>query len=340
MIKVAIIGGAGYTGGELLKILLFHPKVAIIGVTSKSHSGKKVSEIHPNLNHLTDLIFEKENIAELSQKADVMFFALPAGESMKKIKDVDLSKTKVIDLSADFRFWDKNTFEETYQIKHFAPDVITKCAYGLSEVNKNKIKQSSVIANPGCFPTAAILGLYPLAKEKMLTNLVIINGVTGSSGSGVKPTERTHHPERAHDFKAYNIFSHHHSPEIKQSIDLLQGLNSSIAFVPHSAPIIRGIFITAYVTLPFEEKIEKIKALYQETYKDKPFIRLVDNARISSVVGSNFCDIAVYAQKNQIVITTAIDNLIKGASGQAVQNMNIIFELPETTGLLFAGLHP
>lgn len=324
MITAAIIGGSGYTGGELLKILLFHPHVTIVAVTSSSHTGEKVSIIHPNLSSITNLVFEEEHIETLSQKVDVLFFALPAGESKKRIKKIKNKKVKIIDLSSDCRLWNKDIYG----------------VYGLPEIYEKQIQNASLIANPGCFATTALLALFPLAKEHLLSKTVIINGVTGSSGSGIHPSAKTHHPERAYDFSAYGVFEHPHIPEIKQTIDYIQQDEVTLFFTPHSGPFVRGIFITAYVKLPVNKTFEEIKNLYKQTYQDKPFIRIVEATRVASVIGSNFCDIAIYQKNNQLIVTSAIDNLIKGASGQAVQNMNMLFGLPQTTGLLFPGLHP
>jgi len=340
MINVLIIGGSGYVGGELLKFLLFHPDVKIIGVTSQSHVGKKISDIHLNLKNVTQLQFQQENIEKLSKKADVVFLALPAGVSMKKIKDINLIKTKVVDLGPDFRLKDVGNFEEVYKISHDAIDLLKQAVCGIPEIYKEQIKKAQLVACPGCFPTGVTLALYPLAKAKLLTNNVIIDSKTGSSGSGIKPSEATHHPERANDFKAYQVFSHRHLPEITQMINNIQGNNIDLIFTPHSAPMVRGIFTTAYIFLKEEVSYEKIKKLYLKTYENSPFIRLVDQVRTAIVTGSNYCDIAFYVKGNKLIVTSAIDNLVKGAAGQAIQNMNIMFGLPEQTGLQFPGIHP
>lgn len=319
MIKVVIIGGSGYVGGELLRFLLFHPYVKIISVTSQLNIGKKISEIHPNLKNITELKFESENLKKLNEKADIVFLALPNGVSMKKIKYIDLKKIKVIDLGPDFRL---------------------KAVCGIPEIYKEKIKKAQLVANPGCFPTGALLALYPLAKAKLLSNNVVVDSKTGSSGSGIKPSETTHHPERANDFKAYQVFTHRHLTEITQVVSDVQGNDIDVIFTPHSMPMVRGIFTTVYVFLKEKISYEKIKNLYEKTYKNSPFIRLVDQSRSAVVAGSNYCDIALYVKGNKLIMTSAIDNLVKGAAGQAIQNMNIMFGLPEITGLQFPGLHP
>lgn len=339
MIKAAIIGGSGYVGGELIRLLLFHPEVNLISVTSKSHTGEKISDVHKNLFRVTDLKFQKEDIASIAKKSDVLFFALPHGAAMTKIKDVDFTKTKVIDLGADFRLKNSGTFEKAYEIKHTAPELLPSAVYGLSEWHDEEITKAKLVACPGCFPTGALLALIPLAKAKLLTGNVVIDSKTGSSGSGAKPSEKTHHPERAHDVSAYNIFSHRHYWEIAQEINNATS-DVDVIFTPHSVPIVRGILTTVYVFLTSAINEQEVKKIYETAYQDKPFIRLVNSAHCAVVAGTNYCDISVHVKDNKIIVTSAIDNLVKGAAGQAVQNMNIMFGLDETTGLSFPGTHP
>lgn len=340
MIKTSIIGGSGYVGGELLRLLLFHPKVKVIAVTSQTHAGKKVSKIHQNLTNICELSFQEENIGNLTKESDVIFMALPHGSSMAKIKDIDLDKTKVIDLGADFRLSDGDLFEKVYGVKHLLPNKLKDSVYGLAEINKNKISKAQLVACPGCFPTGALLALYPLAKSGLLLGNVVVDSKTGSSGSGIKPQEGTHHPERAYDFKAYNIFTHRHFWEIKQVISEHASHEMDIVFTAHSAPMVRGIFTTAYVFLEKKISQDDLQKLYKETYKNSPFIRFVESPRVAVVAGTNYCDIGLHVQGKKLIITSAIDNLVKGAAGQAVQNMNLMFNLPEVTGLQFPGMHP
>lgn len=347
MIKAAVIGGSGYTGGELIRLLLFHPGVDLISVTSRSHTGEKISDVHRNLFNICNLEFQKEDIERLSQEADILFFALPHMESMKKIQRVDFKKTKVIDLSTDFRLKSQSLFQEVYGIKHSIPKLLPKVVYGLTEWHKMKLENANMVANPGCFPTGALLALLPLAKAKLLSGNVVIDSKTGSSGSGTKPSEKTHHPERAHDVTAYNIFNHRHFWEIAQELSNFLPVkknkiinNVDFIFTPHSVPIVRGLFTTVYVFLKNTINESEVKKIYETAYQDKPFIRLVESAHCAVVAGTNYCDISVHAKGNKIIITSAIDNLVKGAAGQAVQNMNIMFGLNETTGLSFPGTHP
>lgn len=339
MIKAAIIGGSGYVGSELIRLLLFHPEVNLISVTSKSHTGEKISDVHKNLFHITNLEFQKENVENLSQSADILFFALPHGESMEKIKGINLKKTKIIDLGADFRLTSSSLFQQVYGIKHSIPKLLTQAVYGLTEWHKQELENASLVANPGCFPTGALLALMPLAKAGLLAGNVIIDSKTGSSGSGVKPSSKTHHPERAEDISAYNVFNHRHQWEIIQAMNNGNG-DVDITFTAHSIPIVRGIFTTAYVFLKQKAVKQDVKKIYESAYQNKPFIRLVESAHCSVVAGTNYCDIAVYAKNNVVIVTSAIDNLVKGAAGQAVQNMNIMFNLHETTGLSFPGTYP
>lgn len=340
MIKAVVIGGSGYVGGELIRILFFHPKVKLLAVTSQSYIGEKVSNIHKNLLSVCDLEFQKENVESLSKQADILFFALPHGVSMEKIKRINLAKTKVIDLSADFRLKDTFLFKQVYGIEHVAPKLLSSAVYGLTEWYKKELISAQLVANPGCFPTGALLSLMPLARAGLLKGTIVIDSKTGSSGSGTKPSESTHHPERAFDFSAYSVFTHRHTWEIQQELTKAQGSKVNLVFTAHSFPMVRGIFTTSYVFL--EKNISKkyLEAMYKKAYKDSPFVRLVDSSHSAVVVLSNYCDIAVHVSDKKVIITSTIDNLVKGAAGQAVQNMNIMFGFNEKTGLEFPGSHP
>lgn len=339
MIKATVIGGSGYVGGELIRLLTFHPEVSLIAVTSKSHTGEKISNVHKNLFNIVEQEFQKEDIATIAKECDVIFFALPHGEAMTKIKAIDFTKTKVIDLGADFRLTNSRIFEKAYGLKHTMPKLLPSAVYGLSEWNNEEIRKAKLVACPGCFPTGAMLALLPLAKQDLIVNSVIIDSKTGSSGSGVKPSEKTHHPERAEDISAYNVFNHRHQWEIIQELTKFIP-DVDVVFTAHSIPIVRGIFTTAYIILKKKVSEQYIKNIYKSAYQDKPFIRLVESAHCSVVAGTNYCDIAIHVKDNKIIVTSAIDNLVKGAAGQAVQNMNIMFGFNETTGLNFPGTHP
>ncbi len=351
-IKVGILGGSGYTGGELLRLLVAHPNIEIKGVPSGSYEGRPVNEIHQNLVGFINQNFINEDDL-LNLDLDVVFLALPHTKSKEKISKINLFKTKIIDLSADFRFSEKEKYEEIYKtgfLKDFE-DLKIKTSYGLSEIFFDEIKKSDLVACPGCFPTSVLLPLYPLLKEKIIENKIIIDSKTGSSGAGVKPSKDLHHPELCSNFFAYKIFSHRHQAEIEEKINFFAHKNfSNPIFTPHLLPISRGIFSTIYLELKNDficennendEKTKtKIQNLLKNVYKNKKFVRIVPESKLSNVVYTNFCDVSVFVQGKNLILTSVIDNLIKGSSGQAVQNMNLLFDLPEETGLYSPGFHP
>ncbi len=335
--KVAIIGATGYTGGELIRLLSSHKDVDIVKATSRRYQGKNVTDVHQNLLGFTDLRFTNEPLEDIAKDTDLMFFALPHSKAMGLIPKV-IGKTKIIDLSADYRLKNSDVYGKSYT-EHESPELIDEFVYGLPEFNREKIRGAYNVANPGCFPSASLLALIPLAKENLLTGNVVIDAKTGSSGSGVNHSPGTHHPERACDFRAYKVLEHQHQPEIEQELKRYRE-GFDLTFVTHSAPLVRGIFVTAYVFL--EEKIptQELKEIYEKHYEEENFVRLVDRARCTVVKGTNFCDLSLYSKGKKVVITTAIDNLVKGASGTAVQNMNLMLGFRETASLMYPGLHP
>lgn len=338
--KVAIFGGSGYGGSELLRILLFHPYAEIVLVTANEHAGKKVSDVHRNLLGITDLVFAPNPTDLGSVDADVCFFALPHGQAIALVPHLR-GDVNVIDLSGDFRIDDAETFERYYKLEHTAADLQSKFVYGLTETGRDSISTAQYIANPGCFATAALLALAPLVSGRAITGKVIVDAKTGSSGSGARPAANTHHPQRANSFYAYKPFSHQHLPEIEQHLRLVGDLDSELIFMTHSLPVSRGIFASCYVELVNEISTADLKQLYTDFYRDAFFVRLVDGSPdINWVKNTNFCDIAVHTNGKQAVIFSAIDNLVKGAAGQAVQNMNLMFSLDEMTGLVFPGGNP
>jgi N-acetyl-gamma-glutamyl-phosphate reductase len=337
-IRTAIFGGSGYGGSELLRILLFHPQAEITLVTANEHAGKSVSDVHRNLLGLTDLKFDPApgDLSDL-ENADVAFFALPHGQAMSLIPGLP-KNVKAIDLSGDFRIDDPLVFEKFYKTGQTAGDLQAGFVYGLTEINREAIKNASFIANPGCFATATLLALAPLAANRLASGRVIVDAKTGSSGSGAKAAANTHHPQRSNSFYAYKPFTHQHMPEIEQLLKTLGNWSSDLVFMTHSLPVSRGIFASCYVELKREIDL---KSVYNEFYRDSPFVRMVDGSPdINWVKNTNFCDISVHQNGPSAVVFSAIDNLVKGAAGQAVQNMNLMFGLPETTGLIFAGSNP
>ncbi len=328
MIKVGIVGASGYTGGELLRILKCHGK-AKVAVVTRSDVKEGFDDAHPHLRGLYDLKFESNESAKLKE-CDAVFCCLPHGASLKIVPKL-LEHSRVIDLSADFRFSDYAIYEKHYGA-HASKELCEKAVYGLPELHRKKIAKAELVANPGCFPTAAILGAYPLVKEK-IAEKIVIDAKTGISGAGNKPGEKTHYPEIADSVTPYNVGSHRHKPEIEKELGM------DVAFIPHLVPMIRGILSTIHV---FGNNLEKIASAYEKYYGKEPFIRLTKTApKVNAVRGSNFCDIGgVHTERDYAVVFSAIDNLVKGASGQAVQNMNIMFGLGETTGLESGGLYP
>lgn len=340
-LKIAIFGGSGYGGSELLRILLLHPNAEITLVTANEHAGKAVAEVHRNLLGLTDLQFTKapEDLAGLSV-LDCIFLALPHGQAMEIAPrlPVDL---KIIDLSGDFRLRDAVSFAQHYGREHSAMAAQSQFIYGLTETNREVIRTARRVANPGCFATATLLGLAPLVANNVLSTRVIVDAKTGSSGSGAKPAANTHHPQRSNAFYAYKPFTHQHVPEIEQELTAIGEWKDELVFMTHSLPVARGIFASIYTETKEETSAADTRAMFAEFYRDSFFVRLVEGSPdINWVKNTNFCDIGFAARGRQLVVFTAIDNLVKGAAGQAVQNMNLMFGLDEKTGLMLMGSNP
>lgn len=339
MIKVGIFGGSGYGGSELLRILLFHPRAQIVFVTANEHAGKPIGSVHKNLFGLTDLSFVPtfEDLAQIPE-IDLAFFALPHGQAISLIPKLP-DNVKAIDLSGDFRIDDPETFTKFYKLEH-AGDLQKRFVYGLTETNRDLISSAQYIANPGCFATATLLAIAPLVSSGLLNGKMIVDAKTGSSGSGAKSAANTHHPHRMNSFYAYKPFQHQHVPEIEQHLRSL-GKLSEFVFMTHSLPTSRGIFASCYVESIVELTNEDLKNLYADFYKGSFFIRLVEGSPdINWVKNTNFCDIATHTSGKHIAVFAAIDNLVKGAAGQAVQNMNLMYGIDEKMGLIFTGSNP
>jgi LysW-gamma-L-alpha-aminoadipyl-6-phosphate/LysW-L-glutamyl-5-phosphate reductase len=339
-IKVAIFGGSGYGGAELLRILLFHPHVEIVLVTANEHAGKAVSEVHRNLYEICNLKFETapEDLSQL-ENIDVAFFALPHGQALNIVPKLP-ANVRVIDLSGDFRITDADVFRQFYKLEQSAMQ--GDFVYGLTEFNREAIRSAKYVANPGCFATATLLALAPMVKSGLLNGRVIVDAKTGSSGSGAKAAANTHHPQRSNSFYAYKPFQHQHVPEIRQCLQNIGKFENEFVFMTHSLPVSRGIFASCYLETELEMTNEDVQNLYRNFYKDSFFVRLVEGSPdINWVKTTNFCDIAVHTSVGrQVAVFSAIDNLVKGAAGQAVQNMNLMFGLDEKTGLIFTGSNP
>ncbi|MFL6207910.1 MAG: N-acetyl-gamma-glutamyl-phosphate reductase [Pyrinomonadaceae bacterium] len=340
-LKIGILGGSGYGGAELLRILLQHPQAEVALVTANEHAGKLVGEVHRNLYGLTDLRFAPA-LADLStlRELDCVFFALPHGQALALAPQLP-ANVKAIDLSGDFRLSDPLEFLQHYGREHTATDLQREFVYGLTETNRAAISKARLISNPGCFATATLLGLAPLIANGQLTGRVIVDAKTGSSGSGAKPAANTHHPQRSNSFYAYKPFTHQHVPEIEQELRRVGDWTSELVFMTHSLPVARGIFASIYCETKDELTTDAARALFAEFYRGSFFVRLVSGSPdINWVKLTNFCDIGFAARGRQLVVFSAIDNLVKGAAGQAVQNMNLMFGLDEQTGLLLTGSNP
>ncbi len=340
-LRVGIFGGSGYGGSELLRILLFHPDVEIVFVTANEQAGKAVSEVHKNLLGLTDLKFRlaPEDPAELAD-LNCLFLALPHGQAMEVVPRLP-EHVKAIDLSGDFRLRDRQIFEQHYGRPHTAMQAQGEFIYGLTETNREAIKQARLIANPGCFATATLLGLAPLVANGLVKGRVIVDAKTGSSGSGAKPAANTHHPQRMNSFYAYKPFTHQHVPEIEQELASVGAWKNELVFMTHSLPVSRGIFSSIYVEAKEPVTDEQLHSLFADFYRDSFFVRLVKGSPdINWVKTTNFCDLGFASRGQQVVIFSALDNLVKGAAGQAVQNMNLMFGLGEKTGLMLVGTNP
>ena len=349
MISVGIVGGTGYTGVELLRLLLRHPEVQVTVLTSRTEAGRRVDDMFPSLRGHTDLCYSDLNIEDLKQ-CDVVFFATPHGVAMKHAADLVAANTKVIDLAADFRLQDLAQFEKWYGMEHACPEILKDSVYGLSELNREQIKTAQVIGNPGCYPTTVQLGLAPLLKsvETLIKpESIIIDAKSGVSGAGRKASLGMIYSENADNFKAYGVAGHRHHPEIVEALENISGQKdvfNHIVFVPHLVPMIRGMLSTMYIDLTDAGDAADVQALYEQFYAQEQFVDVMpagSSPETRSVRGANQLRIALYKpQPKKLVVLVAQDNLVKGAAGQAVQNMNLMFGFAEQAGLEVIGLLP
>jgi N-acetyl-gamma-glutamyl-phosphate reductase len=346
MLNVAIVGASGYTGLELIRILHCHPEVAVTCLTSEQSAGKRISDVFPTLKGRCDIVLENLEPVRVAEKADIIFTALPHKAAMEVVPTFLKLGKKVIDLSADYRLSDPAVYGEWYE-PHLNPANLKKAVYGLPEIRRTKIKGAKLVANPGCYPTSIILGLAPLLKKGMIDPASIIaDSASGVTGAGRSAKVDSLYCEVNEGFKAYGVGGvHRHTPEIEQELSLLAGTQLKITFTPHLVPMDRGILSTIYAAPVKPVTGEALGRLYRDFYDGEPFVRVLTGGSLPStafVRGSNFCDIApvVDARTGRIIIVSAIDNLVKGASGQAVQNMNLICGFPETMGLEGLALFP
>ncbi|HEV7905034.1 MAG TPA: N-acetyl-gamma-glutamyl-phosphate reductase [Pyrinomonadaceae bacterium] len=340
-LKVGIFGGSGYGGAELLRILLARADVEVAFVTANEHAGKAVGEVHRNLYGLTELRFvaATQELESLPQ-VDCVFLALPHGQALELAPRLP-SQVKVVDLSGDFRLRDAGEFLEHYGREHTATELQREFVYGLTETNRETIKRARLISNPGCFATATLLGLAPLVARGLIGGRVIVDAKTGSSGSGAKAAPNTHHPQRMNSFYAYKPFTHQHVPEIEQELRSVGDWAGELVFMTHSLPVARGIFASIYVETKDALTTEDVRALYEDFYRESFFVRIVNGSPdINWVKTTNFCDLGFAVRGRSLVVFSAIDNLVKGAAGQAVQNMNLMFGLDERAGLMLLGSNP
>jgi N-acetyl-gamma-glutamyl-phosphate reductase len=346
VIKVGIVGGTGYTGVELLRILVNHPEAEVVAITSRAEEGLRVDELYPNLRGHLDIRFSHPD-AQLLAQCDVVFFATPHNVAMNLVPELMDLGIRVIDLSADFRIRDAELWSKWYGEPHACPDLLADAVYGLPEFNRDDIVNARLLACPGCYPTSVQLGLLPLLEEGLIDqSRVIANAASGVSGAGRQAKIDNLLSEASDSFKAYGVAGHRHLPEIEQGLADIAGSGVQLTFTPHLLPMIRGIHSTLYAELTDSRvSLETVQSLFEERYADEPFVDVLpagSHPQTRSVKGSNVCRIAVHRPQGRdtLVVLAAIDNLVKGASGQAVQNMNIMFGLPETAGLEIVALMP
>jgi N-acetyl-gamma-glutamyl-phosphate reductase len=345
-IKVGIVGGTGYTGVELLRLLAIHPDVELTAITSRGEAGMPVADMFPSLRGYVDLAFADPATANLNA-CDVVFFATPHGVAMSQAQALLAANVKVIDLAADFRLQDTAVFEKWYKMPHSCPDILTKAVYGIPELNREQIKSAQVIGNPGCYPTTVLLGLAPLLEQGLVdfSAPIIADSKSGVSGAGRKAEVATLFAESSDSMKAYGVAGHRHHPEIHAQLTQLAKTDLQFIFVPHLIPMIRGMLSTIYVKLAEQAKTIDLQALYEQRYQHERFVDVMPAGSLPetrSVRGSNQIRVALHKQADAGHLTLVVvqDNLVKGAAGQAVQNMNIMFGLPEATGLQVVPLLP
>lgn len=343
MIKVGIVGGTGYTGVELLRLLAQHPEVKLEAITSRGEAGQPVSAIYPNLRGRVDIAFSEPDIERLAA-CDVVFYATPNGIAMKQVPELLARGVKVIDLAADFRLKDPAVWQQWYGMPHACPDLLAEAVYGLPEVNREAIKSARLVANPGCYPTAVQLGFLPLLNAGVIdAGSLIADAASGVSGAGRKAEVTSLLCESSESLKAYGVSGHRHLPEIRQGLNDAAGAQVGLTFVPHLAPMIRGIHATLYARLT--KPIDDLQALFESAYANEPFVDVMPAGSLPetrSVKGANTCRLAVYRPQggDTVVVLSVIDNLVKGAAGQAVQNMNLMCGFDEQAGLSHIALMP
>ena len=346
MIRAGIIGATGYAGAELVRILTGHKDVEIKWYGSRSYIDKKYAQVYQNMFQIVEDSCLDDNMEELSKAVDVIFTATPQGLCASLVNEEILSRTKIVDLSADFRIKDVAVYEEWYKIKHPSPQLIPEAVYGLCEINREAVKKARLVANPGCYPTCTTLSIYPLLKEGLIDpDTIIVDAKSGTSGAGRGAKVDNLFCEVNENIKAYGVATHRHTPEIEEQLGYAAGRPVRINFTPHLVPMNRGILITAYASLTREASYEEVKAAYDKYYTSEKFVRVLDKGLCPQtrwVEGSNYVDVnfQIDLRTKRVIMMGAMDNLVKGAAGQAVQNMNLMFGLPESEGLELVPLFP
>ena len=346
MIKVGIIGSTGYAGAELVRILTGHKEAEIVWYGSRSYVDKQYADVYRNMFQIVNAACMDDNMDELARQVDVIFTATPQGLCASLVNEDILSKTKIIDLSADFRIKDVSVYEKWYGIEHKSPEFINEAVYGLCEINRDKVKGARLVANPGCYTTCSILTAYPLAKEGIIDmSTLIVDAKSGTSGAGRGAKVANLFCEVNENMKAYGVTNHRHTPEIEEQLGYAAGRETVINFTPHLVPMNRGILATEYASLKKDVTYEEVKAIYDKYYSDEKFVRVLKENELPEtkwVEGSNYVDInfKIDPRTNRIIMMGAIDNLVKGAAGQAVQNMNLMFGLDEAEGLNLVPMFP
>jgi N-acetyl-gamma-glutamyl-phosphate/LysW-gamma-L-alpha-aminoadipyl-6-phosphate reductase len=358
VINVGVIAASGYTGGELVRLLSSHPMISLNYITSRRLISKYFHSIYPNLRNISDLKFEEYNIDKAKEKCDVLFMATPHGTSQDMVPELIESDLKVIDLSADFRIKDKEVYKQYYKKDHSHPEMFEQAVYGLPELHRDEIKKTKLVAVAGCHASSAIYGLYPLIKEDLINaKNIIVDSKTGSSGAGASVSEASHHPIRANSIRPYKMTGHRHIAEIEQELNLVLKSTKSesdevvVGFSAHAVNLVRGILSTSHVFFDNAKSLEDrvLFKAYRSAFKDEPFLRLINQKsgifRLPDpkiIIGTNYCDVGFQLDPhmNRIVVLCALDNLIKGAAGNAIQCMNLMCGFPESEGLKFPGLYP
>jgi N-acetyl-gamma-glutamyl-phosphate reductase len=341
--RVSVAGASGYAGGELVRWLCGHPRVDIVHLTAFREAGRPMSDVFPNLRGFTTQTLNGTSWREMGSESDVVFLALPHGAAIEAAPALLDAGTRVVDLGADFRLKDPASYLRWYGAEHAATPLLDEAVYGLPEANRDAVRSARLVANPGCYPTAAALALLPLVATGLVRGPVIVDAKSGVSGAGRNPSAGTHFSEVNENFRPYKLGEHRHGPEMEQTL-AQAGNPVSVYFAPHLAPMTRGILATCYAPLTGDLSVETLFALYRDAYRDEPFVRVLETElpQTKATLGSNFCDVAVRVdpERRLAVAVSAIDNLVKGAAGQAIQNMNLMCGFPESEGLWAAGMYP